>query len=440
MDNNNSDPDGIFRPPADDPSATLGAAAEFSVVPPGPVEPQAPPAVTPGPTPPMPPLFPYRATGPTESPGKRRPGSMGVLLLTTIVAGLIGAGLLTTVLFFAGIFDKPIVTPTEANRSVVVRELITPSGDIISAAAVGRKVVPSVVTVDVGKDNGGVFELFGSGSGVVLTADGLIVTNDHVIENAQRTQVVFEDGRIYEAEVVGSDRSTDLAVLRINATDLVPIEIGSTLQASIGDPAIAVGSPLGLEGGPSLTVGVLSAFGRQVQTGPNPATDTLFGMLQTDAPITQGSSGGALVDGDGALIGITSAIGVSSAGAEGIGFAIPIELVTRITDELIQTGTVHHAFLGIQLDIAFDDNPDGSRVPAGALVSGFAGDPSAAQAAGIEIGDLIVGYDGNPVATRDDLISGLRRMRVGDTTKIAIIRNGTRLTVDVTLNERPEGL
>ncbi len=271
------------------------------------------------------------------------------------------------------------------------------------------------------------------------TSDGLIVTNHHVVDDAERVQVIFGDGRIYEAEVVGSDRRTDLAVLRIATSGLTPIELGSTTSTEIGEIAIAVGSPLGLEGGPSLTVGVISAFGRQVRTGPDPV-DTLFDMLQTDAPITQGSSGGALVDGQGRLLGITSAIGVSGAGAEGIGFAIPTELMTRITDEIIETGDVAHAFLGVELEIAFEEVEDGAVIPAGVYVERFATDPSAAATAGVQQGDLIVGYNNIRVATGDDLISGLRRLRVGDIVTLSILRNSAEIEIDVVLGTRPEDI
>jgi S1-C subfamily serine protease len=390
-----------------------------------------------------PPLFPYaRSTISQESETTPDAGA-GHIWVQTLLGGIVGAAIVAATLWGTGVFDKAGETAAGAAvepRGVVeIREVVVPGDDGTSAAAVARKVVPSIVTVDVGTDNGGSFERFASGSGVVLTDDGLIVTNQHVIDGADRVQVIFEDGRIYEAEIIGSDRRTDLAVLRIATTDLVPIEIGSTEDAEIGEIAIAVGSPLGLDGGPSLTVGVVSAFGRQVRTGPD-VGDVLFDMLQTDAPITQGSSGGALVDGRGRLLGITSAIGVSSAGAEGIGFAIPIELVIRITDEIIETGAVEHAFLGVTLDGTFDAAADGAQVPAGVVVSSFPVEPSAADDAGIEAGDLIVGYNGNDVAIPDDLISGLRRLRVGDIVTLEIVRGAEHLEIDVVLGARPEGI
>lgn len=349
-----------------------------------------------------------------------------------------GAAALAAVLWATGVFDDPNVSGTvltSNGQPVAIREVVT-NGEQATAPAVARKVVPSIVTVDVGVSVDETFRPFASGSGVVFSDDGLIVTNHHVVQDAERIQVIFGNGRIYEAELVGSDRRTDLAVLRIATAGLVPIEIGSTESAEIGEVAIAVGSPLGLDGGPSLTVGVISAFGRQVQTGPEPA-DTLFDMLQTDAPITEGSSGGALVDAEGRLLGITSAIGLSSAGAEGIGFAIPIELVTRITNEIIETGEVQHAFLGVSLDLAFEQVEDGAFVPSGALVIGFAVEPSAAAAAGVQSSDLIVAYNGTTVATPDDLISGLRRIRAGETVTLSIVRESEQLDIDVVLGVRP---
>ncbi len=420
MDNNNPERWDAYRPPAPLPVA----------------EPTAPSAPAQSATPPVsPPLFPYASQQPEQSeltPLPEPDRSTRRRWLAPLLGGLGGAALLAVVLWATGMLGGT------ASSGGDLREVIT-EGNQTSAAAVARKVVPSIVTVDVGIQDGENFELLGSGSGVVLTPDGLIATNHHVVANAQDYQVIFGDGRVYRAEMVGSDRRTDLAVLRIAATGLVPVEMGSTATAEIGQVAIAVGSPLGLDGGPSLTVGVVSAFGRQVRTGPAGA-DVLFDMLQTDAPITQGSSGGALVDGNGRLLGITSAIGVSSSGAEGIGFAIPVELVTRITDEIIETGAVQHPFLGVGLGTAFAENEDGSQSPAGAYVTSFAIEPSSASDAGVLLDDLIIAYDGNAVSIPDDLISGLRRYRAGDEVTISVTRGSEQLDIPVVLGVRPEDL
>jgi S1-C subfamily serine protease len=232
---------------------------------------------------------------------------------------------------------------------------------------------------------------------------------------------------------VGTDPLTDLAVLQVEAGGLSAIEWGVADSLVVGDRAIAVGSPLGLEGGPSLTVGVISAFDRQVQTGP---TDVLYGMLQTDAPITNGSSGGALVDASGRLIGITTAVGVSQNGIEGIGFATPVEIVRRVVDELIAEGGISHAFLGITGQTAFSGLGDGGSAPAGVeIVSVEPG--SAAAAAGLEAGDIITSVDGTRIDTMEELIPVLRRLSVGEEVAVAIDRGGSAETLIVVLGARP---
>jgi S1-C subfamily serine protease len=364
-----------------------------------------------------------------------------------LVAGVAGALLTLGIVGLTGGFDDaalPATTTAVATTSsppdtvVQIREIITEGDDSAVAKAVATKVVPSVVTVEVGDAaSPGDFTPFASGSGVVLTSDGLIATNHHVIEDANETRVIFQNGRIYQATIVGSDSLTDLAVLKISADDLVPISLGSTEDLAIGDRAIAVGNPLGLRGGASLTVGVVSAFDREVDVGFG---DVLVGMLQTDAPITQGSSGGALVDGQGRLIGITAAIGVSDAGAEGIGFAIPVELVERITSEIIESGAVHHAFLGVSLADSFATLDDGSVMPDGALITDYAGEGFAAEEGGLQPGDIVVRYDEFSVETRDDLIIGIRQYRVGDTVELEVRRSGTSVIVAVVLGERPTDL
>ena len=340
-------------------------------------------------------------------------------------------------LFAGGAFDSEPVPRAPGATPTSVTEIIAPGDGAVPAAAVGAKVIPSIVAIEIGRDTPDGFFAEGSGSGVVLAEDGLIVTNQHVVDGADDIRVVLQNGRIYRAATLGGDVLTDLAVLEIEADALVPIELGSADDLRIGDPAVAVGNPLGLGGGPSLTVGVVSAFGREVQVGGG-INDRLFGMIQTDAPITRGSSGGALVDAEGRLVGITTAIGVSDAGAEGIGFAIPVELVTRITDELVERGTVSHAFLGVTLSDAFSDQGP-ARVPKGAdIVTVEPG--TAAATFGLEVGDRIVELDGREVRNNQDVINTLRRYRVGDVAELGIVRDGETLSVEVTLGERPDDL
>lgn len=395
------------------------------------------------PVPPAPRTHYYPAPQPASAPVAQRRWPMVVL---AFASGLIGALLVGGGMWLTGVFDNPDPTPTTAApaataapTTVIVREVVPPEDTATVASAVGRKVVPSIVTVEVGSGNATTtdFQAFGSGSGVVFRKDGLILTNHHVIDGAASSRVIFQDGRIYEAEIMGSDELTDLAVLKIDGTDLPAIEFGSTEELQIGDRAIAVGNPLGLDGGASLTVGVVSAFDREVAIGPD---SRLFGMLQTDAPITNGSSGGALVDAEGKLIGITTAIGVSESGAEGIGFATPVEVVNRISLQIIETGDVAHAFLGVTLRTNFVIQDDGAAVPAGAVIVGFADGTSAANLAGIEADDVVVSWNGNEVRTINDLINGIRASAVGDTITLEVDRAGDTITIDVILGERPEGV
>jgi putative serine protease PepD len=366
---------------------------------------------------------------PADPPPAHRP-SFWRYAAVGLAAGAAGAAL-TAGAFLLWFDDGEPATVVQQIQTQVV----SPSTEEAPAAAVARAVLPSIVTVQVRSSTVGDFVAETSGSGVVLSADGLLVTNEHVVEGAGQVQVIFADRRTYPAQVVGQDAATDLAVLRIAADGLTPIALGSSDDLQIGDTAIAVGSPLGLEGGPSVTVGVVSAFDRQLGTGEG----RLFGMIQTDAPITRGSSGGALVDAAGRLIGITTAIGVSDVGAEGLGFAIPVELVAVITDQLAETGAASHPFIGIKGTTFFRQQVDGATVPAGVEVAEVI-EGTAAEVAGIQAGDIMLSVAGEPLATMEQLVVMVRYYRVGEEIAVEVERGGERLTIMVTLLERPEGV
>jgi putative serine protease PepD len=374
--------------------------------------------------------LPEAVSGPVPAPEPKPRRDGWRYALVGLAAGALGAALATGA--FLLWFDRGEATPVV--QQIETRIVDTAGG--VQAAEVAQAVLPSIVTVEVSSTSGGDFVAEGSGSGVVLTADGLLVTNQHVIDGAAEVRVIFAGGRSYPAEVVGQDPVTDLAVLRIAATGLTPITMGSSQDLKIGDPAIAVGSPLGLAGGPSVTVGVVSAFDRQLQTGVDEA---LYGLIQTDAPITRGSSGGALVDAQGRLIGITAAIGISDVGAEGLGFAIPVELVSIVTEQLIARGEADHPFLGIEGQTLFRQQADGSTVPAGVLVGKvMAG--TAAEAAGVRPQDVISSVGDEPLTTMEHLVVVLRFYRVGEVVELHIDRGGLPMTIPVTLMERPEGV
>ena len=388
-------------------------------------------------------------TGPTTRPTPTPPpnptpkqssnvATGAVAFISAVVGAIAVVGLLALLgLFSDDAAETAASTADEPAATTVVREvtteIVTNPAEAGAAEAIAIKVVPSVVTVEVGDLQGDTLTLTGSGSGVILE-DGYIVTNHHVIDGATMSRIVLQDGRTYDAEIIGSDAWTDLAVLKVDIAGLTPIDFGSTEDLTIGRMAVAVGNPLGQDGGVSLTVGVVSALSRTVAFGDSTA---LYGMLQTDAPITSGSSGGALVDEDGTLIGITAAIGVSQAGAEGIGYAIPVELVQRVTKEIIETGTVVHGFIGIIGTNYVADAEDGALVPAGAEITELWEEYSAAGDAGFVPGDAIVEVEGVRIATMEDLVVQLRLFHVGDEIVLTANRDGTPFRAVVILDERP---
>lgn len=350
---------------------------------------------------------------PTPKPPNRgRGGGIVLLIAAALFVGAI-SGIAVTNLVSPD--ESPVVggglpvAEQPAEPATPADQQAEPQPSELDPAAVGATVIPSVVAVQVGTTQDGEFVPTASGSGVVYDATH-ILTNDHVVEAAPAAQIVLADGRVYPAEVVGSDPVTDVAVLSVAAPDLVPLARGSADDLVVGVPAIAVGSPLGLEGGPSLSVGVISALGREVQTSPD---TILYGMIQTDAPITNGSSGGALVDRNGALIGITTAVGASDLGIEGIGFATPIEIVEKIADDILADGSASHGLIGILGSTAFEPIDNDGVAPLGVTVREVT-PGSAADRAGVTAGQIITAADGKTVHTMDELITILRRYDVGD--------------------------
>jgi len=344
------------------------------------------------------------------------------LAIAALVGGTIGFAL-DQATESAATIAPAASAPTPAAASV---EPISNEG-----TTVADTVIPSIAYVEVSMPARGGMQVVASGSAVMLDVDGHLVTNRHVVEAGTSFRVILSDGRTYEATVVGADVTTDLAILDIDADDLSPISNGSTDALAVGDTAIAVGSPLGLEGGPSLTVGVISAFGREVQVDTR---TILYGMLQTDAAITEGSSGGALVDEHGRLIGITTAIGVSSVGVEGIGFATPVEIVARVADEIVADGTASQPGLGITGSTAYVDLDDGGEMPTGVEVRSVTPGSAAAEA-GIAVGDVIMSVDGTRIDTMDELVARLRRHPAGDTVRLTVNDGTTQTTVRATLDD-----
>lgn len=255
----------------------------------------------------------------------------------TILASLLGALLISGALLWTDLgktgdtvvstdATAAVADTTAAAETSMTTEAALAAIALTDVSDVAAEVVDSIVVVEVTIDARGPFDATGSGSGVIVSDDGTIITNAHVVDDATSITVELTDGTTYVASVVAQDTSVDIAILDIDAVGLNAIELGSTSGLLVGDPVIAIGNPLALEGGPSVSTGIVSALDRVLED----ADTILTGIIQTDAAITEGSSGGALLNSDGHLIGITTAVGVSSVGVEGIAFAVPVETVNQV--------------------------------------------------------------------------------------------------------------
>jgi S1-C subfamily serine protease len=274
-----------------------------------------------------------------------------------------------------------------------------------------------------------------SGSGFVLTADGYIVSNYHVVADAKAIKVTFNDGTEYAAQFVGGDESNDIALVKVKATDLRPVQIGSSDALIVGDQVAAVGNPLG-ELASTLTVGYISAKDRIV------ATDgTQINMLQTDAAINPGNSGGPLFNMLGQVIGITTAkySGLTGSGAtiEGIGFAIPMDDVYDMLEDLRQYGYITGAYLGVSVSDVDPDVAGAYGLPMGTLVRDVV-DGSCAQLGGIQVSDIIVNLGGYEVKNLNDLSRALRKFKSGDEVTVTVHRGGNLVQLTLVLDEKPK--
>ncbi len=276
------------------------------------------------------------------------------------------------------------------------------------------------------------FRTPGLGSGVIVRADGYIVTNNHVVEGAEELQVQLLGGDVYDAEVVGSDAFTDLAVVKIDATGLTAISIAEGAPLRVGQFVLAFGSPLTAELDNTVTSGIVSAVGRFSATG-----ESVQNYIQTDAAINPGNSGGPLVDLDGQLVGINTAIFTRTGGYQGIGFAIPASTVRYVLDQLIESGRVDRAQLGVQYGAATPALIEALGLPRGAAQVGQVVEGSAADRAGIEEGDVIVAVDGRPLRNALQLSTLIGSRRPGDEVDITVVRDGQERSFEVTL-QAPE--
>jgi serine protease Do len=377
-----------------------------------------------------------------EEKSEKKRSSLNIILGSS----LLSSGIILSFLFLFGIFDEEEIVlpePITITETVREKELVMPRVDSTEIVSIAELATKTIVQVQVGTlSEDGEFFSAGGGSGVVITDEGLIMTNHHVIDDSTEVRVIFEDGRLYEATIIGSDKLTDIGLIKINASNLIPIAIGNSDNMLVGDLAVAIGHPLTLGAAPTVTTGVVSALERRLDVGGDTMDSavTLFGLIQTDAPITRGSSGGALINKNGELIGITTAIATADVGAEGLGFAVPVNLALGIAEDLISDGKILHAFLGILGAQHFETAADGARVFSGVFIQelyGPGGETFAIGKAGALPGDVIKTINGENVKTLDGLITILRTKRAGDQVEIQIMRDSQAITLVFQLDLRP---
>jgi putative serine protease PepD len=402
----------------------------------------------------------------------RRSGPVGViaaLAIGALVGGVSGAG----VGIWAVSSNTGAPVTGDSNPTTVT---VNDGADATIITAVAAEATPSVVTISITAS-----EASGTGSGVILSDDGYVLTNAHVVTldgsvSDPSVSVTTNQGRRFDGSVVGIDPIADLAVIKLDdATDLQPATFADSDKLNVGDTAIAIGAPLGLAG--TVTNGIVSALNRSItvassavpeqtdgdgtapdDNGPGPfdfwnfdipgespetstpATTIALPVIQTDAAINPGNSGGALLNTDGEVIGINVAIASagansgSAAGSIGVGFAIPSNLAKRIADELIQSGAASHGLLGASvLDVQNDEAQADADVVGASIKELVAG--GAAEKAGLEVGDIITKFNGLPVTGSTDLTAQVRSLPAGSTAEVVYLRDGKAATVEVVLGE-----
>lgn len=373
-------------------------------------------------------------------PARRGPGWGGVGAL--VVLGMVlssGATLGGVVVYDQFLSPDPAVSaPPSTGEDAEARPASVSTGESPDWSTVADDVSASAVAIQVDTGSG-----TSQGTGVVLDADGTVLTNNHVVQSARSVQVTTSEGVSYAATVVGTDPTTDLAVVRLDSPpdDLRPATFADSSTVEVGQSVMALGTPLGLEN--TVTTGIISALDRPVTASGEEGGDseaTYTSALQTDAAINPGNSGGPLVDAAGQVIGINTAIagipGTSGqSGSIGLGFAIPANTAMMIAGQLQEDGTADHAFLGVTSTDGTATNAEATYRGA-EVVSIEPGSPSAGT--GLEKGDLIIAVDDTPVGGAAALTGVVRGLEVGSTHHLEVVRNGATETIEVTLGTRPE--
>jgi S1-C subfamily serine protease len=354
--------------------------------------------------------------------------SLGIASAASVSGALLCTGLLVLTGNIGG--STTVVQPVERvavplAQSTSLAAPTTPrSSDV---ADIVERVRPAIVQLIVQNDQG-----TEDGSGVIFRSDGYALTNEHVVDNARSITAILATGHHDTARVVATDPETDIAVVKLDGTGWPTAVLGTTVGLRVGELAIAIGSPEGLAGGPSVTTGVISALGRNIDTTTG---TTLLDMIQTDAPIAPGSSGGALIDNGGTVVAITTATSLSDTGA-GIGFATPIDIAKNVADQLLSSGRANHVWLGVQGEDVDDELASQLGIQGGALVRDVSGGSPAGRA-GIVAGDVITSIDGQRVTSMGALYVAMGYRWPNQHALIGYLHDGAQRSVTVTLSERP---
>ena len=357
------------------------------------------------------------------APGRQRKESRpwGLAMVAGTVGAVVAVGAIALVHGF-----EPTVVEQRFDPSVSSALAGRSSGSDDDVAAIAADVSTAIARLEARTAGTDV-----TGSAVVVRDGAYLVTNAHLVEGAEVVRIFTADGKERDASVVGTDKTSDVAVLKIAGSGLAIAKIGSTADLRVGERAIAVGAPAASGSGPSVTVGVVSALGRRVD-----AVDgtPLHGVIQTDAPVAPEAAGGALVDGNGAIIGITTVIGDNDV-LRALGTAIPIEIAMDAADDIIATGHAHYAWLGIEGEDLDADMAKSLGLAGGARVRAVvAGSPAAN--AGLAVGDVIVAFGDTPVASISALVVALRVRDGGDAVAVGYVRGGKQATATVTLADK----
>ncbi len=383
--------------------------------------------------------------------GSSKSNFSGSKILIPFISGMLGATLVVGTCFGIPSIRNTLLSDnnTESNSSVVTQvssnaTQISLSDYSDTAVYAANKALPSIVNISISYD----VSVFGmtqstqaSGSGVIITSDGYILTNNHVVSSSDSssyyqvskaskiTVSLYNSDEEYEATIIGTDEQTDLAVIKIDADNLSPAELGDSSTVKIGEFVLALGSPLGLD--TSVTSGIVSALERDITTDDG----TTYHVMQTDCAINSGNSGGALVNGNGQVIGINT-LKLSGTGIEGVGFAIPINDTLDVIQQLIENGKVLRPYIGIAGSNLSENTAQRYNLPVGVYVEDIYEDSGAANS-GLKKGDVITAIDGTTISTMDELDAVKNEKEIGDTIKLTVYRSGQYIDIEITLTEMP---